>query len=439
VTDISVLHIPYAFFPDPVGGTEVYVGDLARTLKSHGVNSIIAAPGASSSAYEWEGLPVYRYAVQDIGDPHELYALDDSRPAAEVASILDAERPDILHMHSLTRANANGVVQAAKQRAIPTVFTYHTPTVTCQRGTLMRWGSTACDGKMRRRTCTACTLQSHGVPRPVADILALSHPLIGNVLHGSQKSGGPWTALRLRREIESRHQATRALLESVDLITVFAAWTSRVLEINNVPRTKIRRTRHGIDASGMSVRDRPSPRTGTHFVWAGRTQRVKGLDVIIRAVTSLPESDLSLDVYPVVQGESDRLYFEECRNLLGGDDRIRIREPFPPDRAAATFAAYDALLVPSRWFETGPLVILQAFAGGIPVIATDLGGMKELVTHNRNGLLVPDDSTHAWASVIQRACSDRMVLDRLRPQIDPPPSRVEAALDVLDVYRELAP
>ena len=47
----------------------------------------------------------------------------------------------------------------------------------------------------------------------------------------------------------------------------------------------------------------------------------------------------------------------------------------------------DVLVVPSIWYENSPLVIHEAFLAGIPVIASNLGGMAELITHRKNGLL----------------------------------------------------
>ncbi len=54
-----------------------------------------------------------------------------------------------------------------------------------------------------------------------------------------------------------------------------------------------------------------------------------------------------------------------------------------------TLASYDATVVPSQWLETGPLIVLESFAAGTPVIGSNLGGVAELVSHDRDGWLVP--------------------------------------------------
>ena len=59
----AVLHVPYTFFPDACGGTEVYVRGLAQRLASRGYLSAVAAPGVEPSEYVNDGLPVYRFAT----------------------------------------------------------------------------------------------------------------------------------------------------------------------------------------------------------------------------------------------------------------------------------------------------------------------------------------------------------------------------------------
>ena len=72
----------------------------------------------------------------------------------------------------------------------------------------------------------------------------------------------------------------------------------------------------------------------------------------------------------------------------------------------ATLKNYDALVVPSQGKETGPLVVLEAFAAGISVIGSNLGGIKELVQDGVNGVLVRNPTPDDWAKAI-KAQSER--------------------------------
>lgn len=125
--------------PDPVGGTEIYVDGLARCLRAQGIQSFIVAPSgnATAEAYEHEGLRVRRFR-SSTGSKHmlrELYGEGDPEAAMAFAHILDEERPDAVHIHAFTRAVSVLLVRAAKRRGLPVFFTYHTPTVSCRRGT----------------------------------------------------------------------------------------------------------------------------------------------------------------------------------------------------------------------------------------------------------------------------------------------------------------
>ena len=100
-------------------------------------------------------------------------------------------------------------------------------------------------------------------------------------------------------------------------------------------------------------------------------------------------------------------------------------------------ADYDVLAVPSQWLETGPLVVLEAFAAGIPDVGSDLGGIAELVRHERDGLLVPADSIDAWRNALQALCLDRQSLTVLRNGIQGLRSMKNVATDMSRLYSDL--
>jgi glycosyltransferase involved in cell wall biosynthesis len=81
--------------------------------------------------------------------------------------------------------------------------------------------------------------------------------------------------------------------------------------------------------------------------------------------------------------------------------------------------------------------VLEAFAAGIPVMGSNLGGIAELVEHGVNGLLVEPESQEAWGQAFQKLCEDRNILMRLRAGIRPPRSMSVVAEDMLVLYRTL--
>src|SRR5262249_18032257 len=145
---------------------EVYVEALAHSLRVHGVESLILAPSDTDETYDHNGLLVRRFRSAPTSKHllGELYGEGDPEAAAAFAQILDDERLDVVHIHAFTRAVSLLLVRTAKQRGLPVFFTYHTPTASCQRGTLMLWGKEICDGVLSVRRCTSCSLEGRGLP-----------------------------------------------------------------------------------------------------------------------------------------------------------------------------------------------------------------------------------------------------------------------------------
>jgi len=98
---------------------------------------------------------------------------------------------------------------------------------------------------------------------------------------------------------------------------------------------------------------------------------------------------------------------------------------------------YHAVTVPSQCLETGPLVILEAFAAGVPVIGSKLGGIAELVTDRVNGLLLEPYSIEAWRNAFENLCRNSHQVNALRAGIRPPRRMADVAVDMRILYSEV--
>jgi glycosyltransferase involved in cell wall biosynthesis len=444
---VRVIEVPYCWYPDPMGGTEVYVEALAQELKARGIEVIVAAPGDEDGSYEYKGLRVRRYAVGPVRDLRELYGEGDAQAAAGFARILDEERPDLVHLHAFTRGVSLRMVRQAKRRKIPVVFTYHTPTVSCQRGTLLRWGKEVCDGLLKPDLCTACALHGLGANRLVAHLLAKIPSVVERWMARTYLSGGIWTALRMRGLVEQRHSAFRALMQEVDHIVVLAEWTRELLLRNGIPPDKLTLCRHGLPRPSSNTQHPQSETINSKFetrncqsvvriAFVGRLDPTKGPDLLVRAVRALPQAALELHLYGIVQGNSGA-YVERLRALAQDDKRIEFHPPVPPEGVVQLLSTYDLVAVPSRVLETGPLVVLEAFAAGTPILGSRLGGIAELVTDGVNGILVEVDSVEGWKEAIGCLLEDRTRIQMLRRGIRPPRSIEEVADEMIEVYARL--
>ena len=434
-----MLHVLFTFAPDPIGGTEIFVEALARSATSLGIKSIFAAPSCSGTdeVYHHKGwrvrrfrsVPESRYMLE------ELYGRGDPEAATAFGKILDEECPDVVHMHAFTRAASVELVRVSKRRGIPVFFTYHTPTVSCQRGTLLLWGREVCDGVLNVRRCTSCSVTGRGVARTASVLLSHVPAWLISSITKMNLTGRVWTALRMRELIQLRHEAFRALMREVDGIIVPREWVRSLLVRNGVPGSKITLSQHGLDIT----RDNWEPlidvaQTPLRVAFLGRADVVKGIDTLIKAVRAAPDLAIELNLYGVAQSAADERYRAMLKALAGHDARIIFFPPIPHDEVIPLLRGYHILAVPSRWLETGPLVVLEAFAAGIPVVGSDLGGIAEWVRHEKNGLLVDANNIQAWSDALRRCAVDRQLLARLREGIAPPRRMSDVAQEMAQLY-----
>lgn len=440
--NIKSLHVPFGFRPDPIGGTEVYVEHLVKSLTRCGAEAIIAAPGKEYSAYEHDGINIIRYAVSDKpSDLRELYGGGDALSALQFRRILDEQNPQIVHLHAFTKGVSLLMVREAKLRGVKVVFTYHTPTVSCQRGTLIRWGQDVCDGKFQLHKCTGCTLHGLGLSKATSLMLSRLPAAVGRVAGYAGLSGGGWTALRMTELVQLRHSALRALMEEVDGVVALCRWVKELLVLNGVPAEKIMVSPHGLPQKAPSLRANDEPLALSseplRAAFLGRLDRTKGVDVLVRAMRLASTVRVKLDVYGIAQNPEGTAYLKELKSLAGGDPRISFLPPVPSGEVVNLLRSYHILTAPSQWLETGPLVVLEAFDAGIPVLGSNLGGIAELVRHGVDGLLIEPSSALAWSEALRQCDEDRSLLIKMRQNVRPPRRMELVAQEMLNLYQRV--
>jgi glycosyltransferase involved in cell wall biosynthesis len=136
--------------------------------------------------------------------------------------------------------------------------------------------------------------------------------------------------------------------------------------------------------------------------FVGRFAPIKGVDVLIDAVQRVPDSvPLALDLYGTVSNRHYD-YYESLRDRAAPDPRITFCGELTSENRHSVYNSFDTVAVPSQVLETGPFVVLEAFAAGRPVVGSNLGGIAERVEDGRNGYLVTPNDPTAWASAFQR-------------------------------------
>ena len=98
-------------------------------------------------------------------------------------------------------------------------------------------------------------------------------------------------------------------------------------------------------------------------------------------------------------------------------------------------ARHDALVVPSVWLETGPLVVLEAQAAGLYIMGSRLGGIAELISEDGSGELVDAGSVPAWTAAIERSPNAMRAVPWPRPRAVR--TMAAAAAEMAALYRSL--
>ena len=286
--------------------------------------------------------------------------------------------------------------------------------------------------KRRLDTAFACALtrlivneppdlvHTHMFASTVAATLALQQSRIPLVVHEHSEAG--W------RDAEARRSSGEGYRRSAAVIAVSTAIRRRLVDVDGVPSATVHVLHNALPlipgrAAGGGLPRPDGPLVGV----VARLQPEKGVAVFLRAAARLAQSVPDAG-YVVIGDGPQRGMLERLAADLGV---VVTFLGFRPD-APALVGELDLLVIPSL-SEGTPLVLLEGAAGGVPVVATTVGGIPEQVSDGIEGLLVRPGDDRALADACRRILADRAfgarlvaaAADRLR-QADP-----EAAVDAV--------
>lgn len=439
----SVVHATAWYRPYSVGGTEVYVEGLIDELASLGVTSSVLVPriGGAAETYRHRGFQVETYAVNEEPAPNELRGFIPHRQFESFGEKLKGYRGAIYHQHSWTRGCGHHHLRAARELGFKTVLTVHVPGNTCLRGTMLRFGKLPCDGLVEDTGCGACWAQGRGMPTLLSQSIA-NMPL-GLAKQARRGGGRLATALSARALAAESRERLAEMIANSDRIVAVCRWLHAALELNGVPSEKLVISRQGvsrdyIEAARSAASNRRPKDHLLRLLFLGRWDPVKGVDVVVKAMNLVPRDlPIHLTIRAVPAPEDSGSYEHRVREMAQGDDRITIMAPVGRTELATTLSSFDALVVPSLWMETGPLVVLEAQAAGLFILGSRLGGIAELVDEGDGGQLVEAGNVSAWSKAFLELAT------RHRQAALPRPSRPvrdmsKVAAEMTDIYRSLS-
>jgi glycosyltransferase involved in cell wall biosynthesis len=439
---MKIVHLLGWYFPDSVGGTEVYVEGLCRRLQEAGHDVLIAAPDPQRSVpdkYDYHGVSVFRYPITDRPTRDEAYHRRAMPGAAHLFRWLADERPDVLHVHSIKTGVGLPEFREAHRLGIRIIATCHLPSLgyLCRTGELMEGGRRPCDGIVWPRKCAACSLTHVGLSPRLSRLAGAIPPSLGTLLRVLPGKAG--TVLGMSALVVEYQDMQRELFDIVERFVVLNETAYRMLVADGSPSEKLAVNRLGVSQSGVSPKpgpvERPTKRP-VRFGFAGRLHAAKGVVQIVRAALAIPRDvDFRIDIRAPVLDAGARAIDAELRQLAGDDPRIRFEPAVPSGEIPAVLSEIDVLLSPSLWFENGPTIALEAMAVGTPIIATRVGNLAELIEDGINGRLVEAGNVaELSAAILDAATRPDATIDVWRRGLRPVRTMDDIARDYMSMY-----
>lgn len=279
------------------------------------------------------------------------------RTSKDIAKIANAFRPDVIHAHNTFALVSSSVYWAAFRIGIPVVQTLHNFRLMCVQAMFLQGN----------QVCEDC---------------------LGRV---------PWrgVARKCYRNSGLQSAALATMLGVHRVLGTYRDKVTRYIALNEFCRRKF--IAGGLPAARIAVKPnfadiaRPAEVRRHGGLYVGRLSAEKGIDTLLRALQELP--GVTMDVIGAGPEQSKVAAHPQLR-LLGWRQ---------PEEIYRRMRSASYLVMPSIWYENFPRTLVEAYANGLPVIASHLGAMAELIDHGHTGLLFTSGSAHdlarhlAWA------------------------------------------
>ncbi|MDB5314654.1 MAG: wgeD [Rhodospirillales bacterium] len=397
------------------GGTETIARNLFRTLRDTipGVTGLFLA---ATTGAQREPKPGTLLQAAPGGQADEslmwlphfdrffLRQADTQGLAMAFGPLIESVKPDIIHIHHPLQFGLETI--ALLRRLAPRaklVLTLHDYFAICPReGQLLRSDGRLCSGPTLDG-CHRCLPTS-----PVADLLL--------------------------RQLSVRQAASLvdALVSPSEFLRdrfVAAGWDAGITVLPNA-----------VDIRGTPAPHRALPEGGARdrFAFFGHVNRFKGSLVALDASARLSAGGVvhGLALHGGAAHQSTE-FMAEFKAALAAAPAARHHGIYDAQDLSRRIAAADWVVVPSIWFENAPLVVLEAFRHGRPVICGDAGGMAELVRDGVDGLHTSIGDAEGWATTMRHAVEEPGLWDRLVQGICPPLGLDAMAHQHFDFYRRL--
>jgi len=348
-----------------------------------------------------------------------------------------SNRPDVVHLLS-GYLTTGCVLEAAFKEKIPSLITLVDFWMMCPLITLLRSDGQLCSTPVEPARCVWCIRSMQRRYRLLDQTLG---GLPGELFTFLGKAGLLRASRAYREEeeaIRQRREHNRQLLQNVDVvITQSRFFEEKLKEYDMLPRRMIFAP-YGLEKTNHregSARYKKSEKFRIGYL--GQIAVHKGVHVLVEAyrLLDLPPGRAELRLYGDLEAWPE--YVRSLRAMARGREDVLFLGPFPGHEIDRIMDECDVIVTPSVWYENHPTVILEAFDHGKPVIASDLGGMIEMVRHGVDGFLFEAGNPRSLAEQLRKLIDDPSLYARLCAGIQPVRRLDEEVSDLELLYAEL--
>jgi len=392
---MRVLKVIHGFPPDYMAGSEVYSYHLVKELINQNIETFVftRVENEFDDNYKIYNEKFENINIQRVNKPKRDYLYEDKFYDNKMDKIfktyLESVKPDIVHFGHLSHLSTN-LIKIVKEFNIPIVYTIHDFWLYCVKGQMINQEGVICKNPSVKN-CTKCS--SYVV------------------------------------DYEQVKDSTNHMNEIIDLIDIFISpsHTLRDFFINQgVNKNKIEYLKYGFNTQKINFNKKTFTKDSKiNFAFMGRVIPTKGIKVLVDTFKQLPNEKLS-----IYGGIGVQKRFLETDNIVfkGAYNNNNINE---------VLNEIDVLIVPSIWYENAPLVIQEAFLAGVPVITSDIGGMKELVKNNINGFTFKVGSSEELARLIKKLSNNPTLLNNLESGRNLVVDIKDDAQKIINIYKSL--
>ena len=408
----GVVHLVHGWPPYATGGTEVFARTIALAQAEHREVAVYARfsdpsrPKGEAIELSDHGVRV-RLVVYDFRqrDPLSRNALYDRAFSADFGRFLEETRPGLLHVHHLA-GHAASLPDQARRRGVPVVFQLQDWWPLCARVNLLHATGGVCSGPSPLK-CAAC--------RPLT---ALPPSVLTNPALHALRAALMRQALKADRTIAG----SRFLVRSWES----AGWLPGSAAVDVVP--------YGSPSAQPVVLPRlEPPRLPLRFGFVGTLMPHKGPHVAIEAFRDVPRTAATLRLW----GDPlpDPAYVETLRAAAREVD-VRIEGAFADEEKARVFSEIDVLVVPSAGLESYGIVVDEAMAHGVPVVASRVGALPERFDETC-GATFDAGNAEGLREVVRRLVARPETVAAWRRAIPPLRTMGDASRRIEEIYAEL--